>query len=125
MKAYYDHEPMVLEAVGNGSWLFRWDIREEESDMGMEEERTRTQWVCDEVTVWSVDANSITQAVIEEVWDKSYEQKLVNEYNSAVLGLFGEEQRFAAIAKYEAFLGERMRLKGIVDGYFEKTELDK
>lgn len=29
-RAFYDEMPSTLEAVGNGSYLYRWDIQEEE-----------------------------------------------------------------------------------------------
>ena len=28
MKAFYDNKPSVLGAVGNGSYLYRWGIKE-------------------------------------------------------------------------------------------------
>ena len=31
MTAYYDHEPLKIEAVGNGKYFYRWDIEEVES----------------------------------------------------------------------------------------------
>jgi len=32
MQAFYDSKPSVLEAVGNGSYLYRTDIKEVETD---------------------------------------------------------------------------------------------
>ena len=50
-----------------------------------------------------------------ERWDGNYEQKLVNEYNSAQMGLLSEEEAAARIEAYRAFLTERTALKSQVD----------
>lgn len=122
MLAFYDNQPTKLEAVGNGSFLYRYDIQEVEktsqgsSEDGTEEVQTGTQWQCQEVTVWApLTSNKITAAVISDRWDNDYEQKLVNEYNAAVLGLLSEEEATARKEAYTAFLTERSALKTQVD----------
>ena len=122
MQAFYDNKPSKYEAVGNGSYLYRYNIQEVEQTDTQEEaaEETRKQWSCEEVTVWSpVSSNKITQAVIADRWDSDYEQKLVNEYNGAQLGLYGgsktSDEAKAIIAKYKAFLTERAELKKTID----------
>ena len=122
MQAFYDNKPSKYEAVGNGSYLYRYNIQEQEQTDTQEEaaEETRKQWSCEEVTVWSpVSSNKITQAVIADRWDSDYEQKLVNEYNGAQLGLYGgsktSDEAKAIIAKYKAFLTERAELKKTID----------
>lgn len=134
MAAFYDNKPSVLEAVGNGSFLYRWDIQEVTSEGnsqttttaaedGSEVETTaeeqRTQWQCEEAVVWSpLTANKITEAVIATKWDGNYEQKLVNEYNGAQLGVYGSktsEEAKARIQAYTDFLQERYALKTQVD----------
>ena len=132
MTAFYDNKPSVLEAVGNGSFLYRWDIQEAASESnsqatavedGSEVETTtkeqRTQWQCEEAVVWSpLTANKITEAVIATKWDGNYEQKLVNEYNGAQLGVYGSktsEEAKARIQAYTDFLAERYALKQQVD----------
>ena len=115
MQAFYDNEPSKLEAVGNGSFLYRYNIAEVE----VESEEPRTQWQCDEVTVWSpVTRDVMTRVVINETWSKNYEQKLVNEYNGALLGVYGAKTSAAAkekIANYTAFLKQREALKSTID----------
>ena len=118
MQAFYDNKPSKYEAVGNGSYLYRYNIQEQEQTDTQEEsaEETRKQWSCEEVTVWSpVSSNKITQAVIADRWDSDYEQKLVNEYNGAQLGVYTDEEAEAIIAKYKAFLTERAELKKTID----------
>lgn len=116
MQAFYDHKPSVLEAVGNGSYKYRWDIVEMEQPAHEEGGEPTTQWKCQEVTVWApVSSNKITEAVISELWDSNYEQKLVNEYNAAQLGVYDEETAAAKVAAYKAFLTERNAVKTQVD----------
>ena len=123
MQAFYDNQPKKLEAVGNGSFRYRYNIREEEKPVQAsensetaQEAQAQPQWVCEEVTVWaSLSANKITEKVLTERWDGNYEQKLVNEYNSAQMGLLSEEEAAARIEAYRAFLTERTALKSQVD----------
>ena len=66
MKTYYDEKPAAIEAVGNGGWYYRWDIKEVTIDI---EEVQRTQWQCEQVVVYApLTSNKIVQAVISEVW---------------------------------------------------------
>lgn len=123
MQAFYDNQPKKLEAVGNGSFRYRYNIREEEkpvqaseNSVTAQEAQAQPQWVCEEVTVWApLSANKITEKVLTERWDGNYEQKLVNEYNSAQMGLLSEEEAAARIEAYRAFLTERTALKSQVD----------
>lgn len=126
MLAFYDNKPSVLEAVGNGSFKYRFDITEKtpeaaatSSDDSSAQEEQKTQWQCQEVIVWSpVTSNKITEAVITEVCDHNYEQKLVNEYNAAQLGLYGTKTSNEAkkhIAAYTEYLNTRAILKAQVD----------
>ena len=123
MQAFYNNQPKKLEAVGNGSFRYRYNIREEEKPVQAsensetaQEAQAQPQWVCEEVTVWApLSANKITEKVLTERWDGNYEQKLVNEYNSAQMGLLSEEEAAARIEAYRAFLTERTALKSQVD----------
>ena len=124
--AFYDHQPSVFEAVGNGSIRYRFNIQEVEAEntqvSGEEPQQgeTPTQWQCDEVVVFApLSANKITQAVISPKWDSDQEQKLINEYNAANLGLIGgsktSDEAKAKINAYKDFLNERASLKTQID----------
>ena len=64
------------------------------------EETTGKQFKYEEVTVWApLTANKITQKVLTSRWDSDYEQKLVNEYNSAQMRLLSEEEAAKKIAQ--------------------------
>lgn len=126
--AHYDSMPSKLEAVGNGSYLYRYGIQEQEventSQSGTGEQPARTQWVCEEVTVWApLTADKVVQVVLTSKWDKDREQKLVNEYNGAQLGIYGSKTSAEARAKIQAytdFLTERAALKAQVDADCEE-----
>lgn len=122
--ANYDAKPSILEAVGNGSFLYRFNIEENTSEIhaeGTDEPvSTRTSWDCDEVVVWApLTSNKITEAVIGTLCPVSHEQKLVNEYNAANLGLIGgsktSDAAKNAIDRYKEFLEQRAFLKDMVD----------
>ena len=67
----------------------------------------------------SLSSNKITETVITEKWDNNREQKLVNEFNAANLGMIGgaksSEEAKAKIEAYKAYLSERATLKAQVD----------
>ena len=121
MKAYYDSKPATIAAVGNGSYRYRYDIKEVEvtaSSLSSESEtaETRKQWQCEEVVVAGpLTSNGITEAVIRENWDGNYEQKMLNEYNAVTLGVLTGEAADKAKERYTAFLKRRQELKDQVD----------
>ena len=122
MKTQSDQELQRLEAVGNGSYLYRWDIHTEVQEQPSEDGEgvtTRLVWVAEEVTVWMpLTPNRITAAVITEAFPSDYEQKLLNEYNAANLGMIPdaaetEKHRQA----YTDFLRRRAALKKEIDEF--------
>lgn len=123
MLAFYDKKPSVLEAVGNGSYRYRYNIEEEIPEVTDENasETSRSQWKCQEVTVWlPLSSNGITEAVISDKWENNYEQKLVNEYNAVQLGIITGEEAEERVAAYKAFLTARAALKAQVDADCEE-----
>lgn len=128
-RSFYDARPPKFEAVGNGSYIYRWDIQEEDAPQhqvmaeGSEEpvaENQRKQYSCYEVVVWAtVTSNKITEAAIRAMWDANYEQKLINEYNAASLGAVGgsksSDEAKEKITTYKDFLAARAALKAQID----------
>lgn len=113
MESNYDEKPSVIEAVGNGGWYYRWNIQEETIES---EEQPRKQWSCEQVIVYApLTSNKIVQAVIAEVWGLDIENKMLNEFNGANLGVYDEATAADKIAKYKQFLAERNALKAQVD----------
>ena len=119
MKATYDNEPSVLEAVGNGSHRYHYDIKAVKTESAEKSSGAEsiTQYECQEVIVWEpITSNKITEAVIADKWDGNQEQKLINEYNAIQLGITTDKAEISIkTAAYKEFLVERARLKTIVD----------
>lgn len=113
--ATYDSKPSIYEANGDGSYTYRWDIHEVERPGGTKMEESSKKWTCQEVIVWgTVTSDKITEAVIEQLWPGNYEQKLLNEYNAANIGIYGAKtspEAQAKISAYKAFLTERHTVK--------------
>lgn len=128
-RAHYDARPSKFEAVGNGSFRYRWDIREDTVTNRRlsrieREPVVETQYSCYEVIVWAtVTRNKITEAVIGKMWDVNYEQKLINEYNSAKLGIYSSEEAKEKIAAYNQFLEKRAALKAYMEADFEELNI--
>lgn len=122
MKTHSDHELNRLEAVGNGSYLYRWDIHTEVQEQPSEDGEgviTRPVWVAEEVTVWMpLTPNRITAAVITEAFPSDYEQKLLNEYNAANLGMIPDKEETEKRRQaYTDFLRRRAELKKEIDAF--------
>lgn len=117
--ATYDNKPSIYEANGDGSYTYRWDIQAVEVPAGTDNEESTTKWECEEVVVWgTVTSNKLTDAVINHLWPKDHEQKLINEYNGATLGLFGAQTSTDAqnkIDAYKDFLNKRKAIKLQID----------
>lgn len=113
MKVQSFDKPTTIEAVGNGSYRYRFNITE----VIPEDSERRPYWEYDEVIVWQpFSANDITKAVIEYLWPASYEQKLLNEYHAAaLLGVYDAEKAAKKIEEYKSFLEQREAVKEQID----------
>lgn len=115
MRAYYDQKPAKLYRLKQGVSRYVYNIEKNVVDNG-DGMPQMTQWSGEEVEVAEpLTSNRITQAVIAARWDADYEQKLINEYNAAKLGLYDDDTAAAKIDAYEAFLRERAEIKGRID----------
>lgn len=100
-RAYYDKEPLKIEAVGNGNYLYRWDIQEETTTKSVEteyDEDTMTQYSCNEATI-----------IGEPTYDKCIEAVIRNEYSA--------EQELALINKFNSFNQGIIEDSSIVEEY--------
>ena len=108
-------KPSVWSDVGNGSYLYRFNIKEVSVPAQTEDAEATTDWQYNEVVVWGpVMSDSVTKEVMNAMWSKDAEQKLLNDYNSAQLGIIGEEY----INLYKDFLTQRKALKDQIDKDF-------
>lgn len=116
--AIYDNKPAMYEANNNGSYTYRWGIKEVQMPSpasGEDGETTTTKWECQEVVVWgTVTKDKLTEKVVTSLWPNDYEKKLINDYNAAKEGVFGSvtgETAKAYIARYKEFLAQRKAIK--------------
>lgn len=120
MRAYYDLKPAKVYRLKQGVCRYVYDIEKHTVDNG-DGMQQMTQWSGEEVEVAEpLTSNRITQAVIAARWDADYEQKLINEYNAAKLGLYDDDTAAAKIDAYEAFLRERAEIKAQIDADCEE-----
>ncbi len=95
---YSNEKPPKFEAVGNGTWLYSWGA----------EQRECGDWQCYVVNIGGeLTSSAITLAVISAVWGAGVEQKLINDYNAAQLGILSQSY----IEAYAEFLSQRKALK--------------
>ncbi len=113
-KVQYDNKPPKLEAVGNGSFLYRWDIQEVEKT---NEDGTKTTlWECYEALSWKKDRAEVTRAAINVLrGDADYEAKLINDYNAAVAGVIDASYK----QPYLDYIAARDDLKTEIKSYFD------
>ena len=117
-RTYSDTIPITMEKDGDGSYLYRWDIREETREMG-DDMAPVISYSYNEVRVWpTLTANKILEACINALWDKDVEQKKLNDYNAAQLGILD----LSYVESYKTFLNERKALKDRVDSDFAEWE---
>lgn len=120
MRAYYDLKPAKVYRLKQGVCRYVYDIEKHTVDNG-DGVQPMTQWSGEEVEVAEpLTSNRITQAVIAARWDADFEQKLINEYNAAKMGLYDDDTAAAKIDAYEAFLRERAALKAQIDADCEE-----
>ena len=127
MITYSDNKPEVFEPIGDGGFRYNYHIEEIEVDnfidVDNEEDSTITkqvQWRYDNVLIYPpIIKDKITKEVIINTWDSDYEQKLVNDYNATLLGVFDKEETKAKIDAYTNFLIERKQIKEMINRDWE------
>lgn len=121
MKSVSDSKPKSIEKIGTYNYRFNYNIEEVEKEDNGE---THVQYEFETVDVFApLTANGITQAVIADKWPSDYEQKIINEYNAAQLGLYDEKTTEAKIAAYKEFLSERAAIKTYIDEECAKAKI--
>lgn len=115
-RAYYDHKPPKLEAVGNGNYLYRWDIQEEAIDFMQEGGDTpierRVQYSCKEATIYGKpEYGKCVEAVIRESYTYNEELALSNKYNGYVMKIHDDS---SIVDEYKEFLSFVSTVKSMV-----------
>ena len=118
--SYYDSKPLTYEAIGNGSYFYRWNIQEVE--INNIEDIVEPKWSCYEVVIWNtVTKDKITEAVINTIWGNGIEEKMLNDYNASQLGILDESY----INKYKQFLMDRKKIKDDIKAVCEQFNIQQ
>lgn len=121
MKATSNIKPSTFVFEQNGAVVYSFHIAEKQVEQvvpteDVDETTTETQYDFETVrTYLPISSNKLLQAVITDAYPSDYEQKLVNEYNSAMMGLYDEETAARKIDVYKSFLQTRAELKAMVE----------
>lgn len=124
-RAYYDSKPSALEAVGNGNWLYRWDIQEEKVQSeamqdGSEEPIAsveRVQYSCREVTIHGKpEYGKCVEAVIRSDYSAEAELSLINQFNAYQQGV---SSNASVVSEYEEYLAFVLSVKNMIREDFE------
>lgn len=126
-RAYYDTKPPKLEAVGNGNYLYRWDIQEEEVQHEMMQEGKeepvssvkKVQYSCREVTIHGKpEYGKCVEAVIRSDYSAEAELALINQFNAYQQGVLYDA---GVVSEYEEYLAFVSSVKSMVK---EDLEID-
>lgn len=126
-RAYYDTKQPKLEAVGNGNYLYRWDIQEEEVQHEMmqegEEEPVssvkKVKYSCREVTIHGKpEYGKCVEAVIRSDYSAEAELALINQFNAYQQGVLSDA---GVVSEYEEYLAFVSSVKSMVK---EDLEID-
>ena len=115
-RAHYDHKPLKIEAVGNGNYLYRWDIQEETFDIMQEGEtapvKKTVQYSCYETTIHGKpEYGKCVEAVIRESYTSNEEIALANKYNGYVMKIHNDS---TIVEEYKDFLSFVSTVKSMV-----------
>lgn len=115
----------MFDPVGDGSYLYHYDVTSETAQPRFEDSTAKTIYNYNELRVWApLSANAVTAAYIAERWPSDYEQKLINEYNTAQMGLLDDVSSSNCIDAYRSFLAERVAVKKKIDADFALWSAD-
>ena len=104
-KTHYSDKPSRL-FIGKTFVLFRWGI----------EQVGEGDWASYEIRIDNpISVSKAVEEVFSVYYGNNHENKLINEYNSAKLGLLNEEDAEKAITNYTNFLTERAELKADIE----------
>lgn len=126
-RAYYDTKPPKLEAVGNGNYLYRWDIQEEEVQHEMMQEGKeepvssvkKVQYSYREVTIHGKpEYGKCVEAVIRSDYSAEAELALINQFNAYQQGVLSDA---GVVSEYEEYLAFVSSVKSMVK---EDLEID-
>lgn len=110
MKASYKDLPAKIQRVGNGTFLYRMNITELVSEEG------EVSYTCDEFEINHLTREEMVRQVIADLYGNGVEQKLINDYNAAELGLLDEADKIP----YLNYLANRKIIKEQIHADFDE-----
>jgi len=113
MKVNSNDYPEIIQQIGNGVYLYRFNI--EEVTVNSTDSEPHKGYEYDEVKVIGLlTANAITESVMNFLWPKDVEQKLINDYYASQIGILDASYT----DKYKEFLTERKKRKEKINSDF-------
>lgn len=124
----FDSKPAVIQYNADGTYYYNTEIKEVEVSAENGEtdgEIKEKKWQALQYTIQNpITKANVKRTVILEHWDKDEQEKLINEYNSATLGVLSvKEEKDTAKSKYKAFLEERKSLIEKIEADLNETNL--
>lgn len=119
-RAYYDKKPSAFEAVGNGDYLYHWDIQEETIQREMMQDGSeepiasveRVQYSCRDVTIHGKpEYGKCVEAVIRSDYSAEAELSLINQFNAYQQGVSSDA---GVVSEYEEYLAFVLSVKSMV-----------
>lgn len=113
-KTYYTNQPPEFER-GKFSATLRLDIQQEPA-VAADEMEAGPQWSAYEFTIYEpITQNLFIELIFTALYGNDYENKLINEYNAAKMGLYPDGEMEQKITRYRAFLQERAARKAEIE----------
>ena len=118
-RTYYGgRKPEELQIADDALTMrIRLDIQAEQQEVANgETTETQTQYSALEIMISApFTENKLIKQLFADMYGNDHENKLINEYNSATIGLYSEPEKSEKIAKYHSFLVERATLKAEIE----------
>ena len=106
-KTYYNEQPAE----------FLRDQYHAEIRLGIQQEPTAedtatAQWSATVIPAFEpLSQNKFIESAMSLLYGNDYEDKLINEYNAAALGIYDADTSSAMVERYKAFLADRKAMK--------------
>lgn len=110
-KTYYNEKPTD----------FYRDKYHAEIRLGIQQELTAedtdtAQWSATVIPAFEpLSQNKFIESAMSLLYGNDYEDKLINEYNAAALGIYDAETSAAMVERYKAFLATRKKIKAEIE----------
>jgi len=128
---YSETEPLKLEKIDMYVWQYRWNIHTEEYIVSenllenSENNEPKTHYVFNYVDLYvPFNSNTIISKVISETLDITKEQKLINEYNEAVINGKKTNDDKAKVEAYKSWLTLRNSLKNEINNVCNENGIE-